>query len=66
MTVIVCPTLSGPMNGWLSISDVGNSKLVTYNCNPGYHLKNGNVTRYCLISGAWNGSAPSCEGRVID
>ncbi|XP_062523390.1 sushi, von Willebrand factor type A, EGF and pentraxin domain-containing protein 1-like isoform X2 [Corticium candelabrum] len=62
--LIVCPTLSGPMNGWLSISDVGNSKLVTYNCNPGYHLKNGNVTRYCLISGAWNGTAPSCEETV--
>ncbi|XP_062498981.1 E-selectin-like [Corticium candelabrum] len=61
--MMTCSTLSGPTNGWLSISDFGNSKLVTYNCDPGYHLKNGSATRYCLVSGEWNGTAPGCEGK---
>ena len=36
---------------------------IFYQCDPGYILISGNLTRKCLIDGKWDGSPPLCSGR---
>ena len=37
---------------------------VTYTCNTGYTLS-GNSMRTCQASGAWSGTAPTCNGEYM-
>ena len=37
--------------------------IATYSCSPGYQLVGGSL-RACGPSGTWNGTQPSCEGKL--
>ena len=57
----LCPTLSHPTNGRVSISSRSVGGRVSYFCNYGYTLV-GSSTLTCLSGGIWSGSTPTCQG----
>lgn len=60
----MCPTLPDPLNGSVMVTgrDVGNQAL--YACNAKFKLV-GQLTRICLSSGSWSGSAAMCVRKLI-
>ncbi len=58
---VQCPLLFQPSGGTVSISSRAPGGRATYRCNTGNNLI-GSATRSCLISGAWSGNAPTCQG----
>ena len=58
--VVVCPPLSDPVNGAVSVPDASFGGVATYTCNTGYDLT-GAVIRSCQIDGSWSGTPPICE-----
>ncbi|HET7538646.1 MAG TPA: hypothetical protein VFK05_02205 [Polyangiaceae bacterium] len=60
-----CGALTSPTNGSVSQSNTKVGGTATYSCNSGYVL-NGNATRTCQTSGAWDGSAPTCTQKVAN
>ncbi|PIK36489.1 putative CUB and sushi domain-containing protein 3-like [Apostichopus japonicus] len=62
-----CQDLSVPSNGNIACSDNNNiNSLCMYSCNDGFILANGQLSRVCLPSGQWSGSAPSCNSVSCD
>ena len=60
-TQIVCPNLSNPPNGRVSLSTgVFIGSRATYTCDSGYSLV-GVSTRVCQNDGTWSGRAPICR-----
>ncbi len=59
-----CGPLNNTANGQVSTSS-GTTFMMTatYTCNPGLSL-NGEATRTCEETGAWSGSAPTCDGML--
>ncbi|XP_045207923.2 uncharacterized protein LOC123559871 isoform X2 [Mercenaria mercenaria] len=58
---IACPTPADIQHGTKRVSGnrmVGSS--VTYTCNGGYNMLNGDSTRTCSKTGKWTGSLPFC------
>jgi len=59
-----CDELPNPQMGQVTETNGGNyPSSATYSCDEGYDLI-GTATRTCDTEGAWDGSAPSCEGIV--
>ena len=58
---VQCPLLFQPSGGTVTISSRAPGGLAFYRCNTGNNLI-GSSTRSCLISGAWSGSEPTCQG----
>jgi Notch-like protein len=58
-TVTMCPNLSAPANGNLSVSTYLPGGSAQYECDTGFVL-NGNATRTCGGNGQWSGSTPTC------
>ena len=56
----MCPTLSAPVNGSISLSGVTVGDMATYSCNEGFELV-GNATRVCLDGGTWSGKDIVCN-----
>ncbi|XP_064400356.1 sushi, von Willebrand factor type A, EGF and pentraxin domain-containing protein 1-like [Halichondria panicea] len=52
----LCLLLRSPNNGVVRV----NNGRATYTCNNGYRLF-GSYSRFCLSSGSWSGSNPSCQ-----
>ncbi|XP_060583891.1 CUB and sushi domain-containing protein 1-like, partial [Ruditapes philippinarum] len=50
---------SRPQNAKMTLSLEGNQFKLSYNCNDGYSLINGSLTRTCNNS-TWSGSIPNC------
>ncbi len=59
-TVSQCPTLIPPLNGMVTTSSRAIGDTATYTCSTGYTLS-GSSTRTCSSSGAWSGTAPTCN-----
>ena len=59
-----CPYLLSPSYGSVIVAGytVGNS--ATYSCNSGC-TRSGVSIRFCLSSGTWSGSAPTCQCMII-
>ncbi|XP_062573394.1 sushi, von Willebrand factor type A, EGF and pentraxin domain-containing protein 1-like [Saccostrea cucullata] len=58
---ILCPALTDPTDGTVVlISGRSINDEAVYNCNPGFEITGGNLTRTCLDTGIWNGIAAVC------
>ena len=55
----MCPELSAPDNGGLTVSSRTAGSVATYSCNVGYTL-DGSAIRTCGTSGSWSGGNPVC------
>ena len=65
LTVVVCGTLTNPVNG--QVSDTAGTtfgQTATYSCSTGFNLV-GDNTRTCQATGMWSGSAPTCQGTFM-
>lgn len=58
-TAVVCPALSNPANGVVSVIDLTFNSVATYTCNSGYVIS-GVQQRTCLETGEWSGQEPTC------
>ncbi len=58
---VQCPELSHPSGGTVTIFSRAPRGIAFYRCNTGNNLI-GPSTRSCLISGAWSGNGPTCQG----
>ncbi|XP_064384002.1 uncharacterized protein LOC135332992 [Halichondria panicea] len=58
---IMCPILSDPLDGTVTVSGRTVHSVATYTCNTGYRLE-GDAQRSCLAlsGGVWIGSTPVC------
>ena len=60
-SAVDCNALSDPANGQVShTAGTTFGQTATYSCNTGYNLV-GDSTRTCQATGAWSGSAPTCQ-----
>ncbi|XP_064382161.1 sushi, von Willebrand factor type A, EGF and pentraxin domain-containing protein 1-like [Halichondria panicea] len=58
--VVLCPKLSSPSYGSVSVTGLAVGSSASYDCNDGFLLV-GTTTRYCLPTGDWSGEAPTCR-----
>ena len=58
MSISVCPSLSPPMNGDLSVTGFSIDDKATVSCDVGFVIT-GTAERSCTSSG-WDGSAADC------
>ena len=66
LTAVDCGNLTHPANG--SVNHTAGTTLgqtATYSCNTGYNLV-GDSTRTCQAIGNWSGSAPTCQGVLLE
>ena len=38
---------------------------VTFECKYGYRHTSGQLQRYCMYDGTWNGTSPTCTGEYF-
>lgn len=57
---IICPNLSSPSYGSVSLSGLTVGSTASYKCNNGFILI-GSSTRQCLATGYWSGEVPICR-----
>ncbi|XP_045204681.2 sushi, von Willebrand factor type A, EGF and pentraxin domain-containing protein 1-like isoform X2 [Mercenaria mercenaria] len=55
----LCPTLTNPSSGTVTLSTSGTKTSATYTCASAYHL-NGNSIRLCNSDGTWSLVEPTC------
>ena len=63
----MCPTLSHPENGRVSLTTCSVPCLATYSCNNGYNLT-GATERVCApvgTTGQWRLEEPTCPRKLI-
>ncbi|MCA9532348.1 MAG: hypothetical protein KC593_01670 [Myxococcales bacterium] len=58
--IVACPALTNPTNGNVDDGTATFGATANYICDGGYTLT-GSATRQCQASGAWTGSAPTCD-----
>ena len=61
-TAIVCPVLTDPANGDVSVTGQAPGVVATYTCRSGYTLE-GVTVRTCQTTGIWSFEAPTCVGQ---
>ena len=65
-TGVVCPAISAPDNGQLSLTNgVVFGSRASYSCNQGYDLVNGASIRSCRANGVWSSVAPTCPRTLL-
>ncbi len=64
LTSGVCPTMSPPVNGDVSVSTYNVEGVATFTCDDGYKLS-GSSRCTCLASGSWSEEAPDCIGTLF-
>ena len=57
-----CPCLTAPANGGITLNTIRSA--ASYTCDAGFALT-GDMTRTCQSGGAWTGSDPTCDGKVL-
>ena len=66
LTAVDCSNLTDPANGSVNhTAGTGLGHTATYSCNTGYNLV-GESTRTCQATGNWSGSAPTCQGVLLE
>ena len=66
LAVVDCGNLTDPANGQVNHSSGTTfGQTATYSCNTGYKLV-GDSTHTCQATGNWSGSAPTCDGMLLN
>ena len=60
-TVLHCPRIVAPTNGYITGNGTSYDSLLTFQCNLGYTLSGNQVLR-CGPNGKWNSRRPTCLG----
>ena len=61
-----CGNLTDPHNGQVDhTAGTTLEQTATYSCNTGYNLV-GDSTLTCQATGNWTGSAPTCQGVLLE
>ena len=61
-----CGSLTDPANGQVThTAGTSLGQTATYSCNTGYNPV-GDSTRTCQATGNWSGSAPTCQGMLLE
>ena len=60
----VCPGLSDPQNGLVTMTGTNVGDQATYTCNENFELE-GEPTRTCIEPGIWDGTEPACIGMLF-
>lgn len=61
-STVMCPLLSDPMDGQVSIMSNGFNGGAIYSCINGFSLS-GFAVRICMADGEWSGTPPTCLGK---
>ena len=56
----VCPDLTAPENGSVTVTGYRTGDTAQYSCDGGFELV-GNQTRECMSNSQWSGQIPSCQ-----
>ena len=56
----MCPGLSDPSNGEVTVSGHRTGDTAVYSCEDGFELL-GDVMRTCMSNSEWSGEAPVCR-----
>ena len=59
----MCPGLSHPANGTVSVTSRTSGSIATYTCNTGFELTTESDMRTCQGDSTWTGMEPKCIGR---
>lgn len=62
--VVDCGDPGAPRSGVREVSSTVFHSAVQYSCNHGYNLV-GDKVRFCLASGEWSGSLPTCKRELV-
>lgn len=57
----VCPTVTRPANGAVSVNSLFVNGIARYSCGSGYEVV-GTPSCTCQSTGVWSCSPPTCEG----
>ena len=57
---VMCPALTDPTNGGVSVPGLTVNSVATYTCSSGYNLV-GDTQRVCMANGEWIGIVPVCQ-----
>ena len=60
LLVGLCPVLSDPANGMVTMTGNSVGDTATYTCDDGYELI-GSMTVTCMDDGAWSDGPPMCR-----
>ena len=60
ISIALCPDLSDPANGMVSMTGNSAGNAATYTCDAGYELI-GSKTVTCMDDGTWNDGPPMCR-----
>ncbi len=60
----LCPALSSPINGTVSVDTYYPGGTANYTCNSGYELSAESSLRTCSL-GTWSGSNITCESEYF-
>ena len=56
----VCPDLSAPENGSVTVSGFTTGDTAVYSCEDGFELVRDSM-RTCMSNSQWSGQAPNCQ-----
>ena len=63
----MCPELSSPVYGNVTVTGQSIGDIATYTCDSGFELDltNGSEVRICQADGTWSGYPPACVRKHI-
>ena len=60
LSIALCPDLSDPANGMVTMTGNLAGDTATYTCDLGFQLNGASVLN-CQTDGTWDNSLPTCE-----
>ena len=60
LSKIVCPGLSAPENGSVTVNGFTTGDTAVYSCEEGFELVR-DAMRTCMSNSQWSGQSPSCQ-----
>jgi len=61
---IQCDLPTTPANSYVEAESLNYRSKIFYKCHKGFAMVSGDKNRTCQSNGSWNGTEPTCAGRV--